>query len=173
MQRLLQLFSVLLVMAMFVTPAFAQDGDEPFNDCAEDVADAAKDAAKAHAGTIAQKHQAMRQACKAFRQCKGSCRAGKRECKGDARASKKSCKAECRGKKGRAKRACKSKCRAGKKVDKRACKKAMRGCKRKCRGEHKSRGCKDARKEFWSALKAAGQDVLAEAGPSCKDAYDL
>ena len=171
MKKFLQILSALLVMAMFATPAFAQE--DIFQECADDVADAAKDAVKKHAGVIAQKHQAMWGACKAFRQCKGSCRANKKECKGDARASKKDCKAECKDQKGRDKRACKAKCRADKKVDKRACKKATASCKSECKAEYKDAACKDARKDFWASIKAAGKEVLAEAGDSCKEAYDL
>ena len=141
-----------LVLLLFATPAFAQDGN--FGDDVDSAVNTTIDVFNsecvqqgiADGKEIDGANRRARQACAALRNCKKQCRGAKKTARKANRAKKKDCKRACKGKKGKAKRQCKKACRKSAKSGRKGARQAKKGCVRTCRAKFKTDECKAARK---------------------------
>jgi hypothetical protein len=173
-------------LACFLFAGVAQAQDET----AEKNCDAESAAAQAQAESAfasCKKVRLQNNECKAFRDCKRTCRRGKknsfreirtvkRDCKSvaknafrtcktgaksnkrDCRGIKKSCINSCKGKKGKAKRTCKKSCRSSYKSCKRA-KPRTKDCRKAKRDAYKS--CRASSKTSKGKVRGARRDCVS------------
>ena len=149
MKRLILSVSAVFFLSLFASNAFAQGKFEQGKDILEQAEGFYKGSCgQALKGAFKKgraEAKAAKGACKAFSNCKKSCRS-----------SKKNAKKACKGKKGKAKRKCKKAARKGK-----------RNCVKDCRKQAKTAACKKARMALIKGLVNSGK-ALAK-NPQCRE----
>jgi hypothetical protein len=174
-------------LASFLVLGVAQAQDEaPAENC-DTESEAAQETAEA-AFSSCKKVRLQNKECKAFRDCKRTCRRGKknsfrdirgakRDCKSVAKKAYKSCKASAKGNKRNcknAKKSCYSSCKGKKGKAKRSCRKSCRSAYSTCkRSQPRKKDCRKAKRDAYKNCRAASKTSKGKARGARSDCVSV